>query len=178
MISARTKAVCRMARSGGRGAFGVAALVAAACLGPALANEPGHGMEGAHKHPEANLEQEMAPMGSGRIPTPEGVSIAIVKPEGAAHVDPGAPLTVSVATEGFDVSIDHWHLYVDDELQAMVGGGRTEYSLDTSGIPEGAHELSVTISNVRHEEYDMEDVMTIIIGGNGSAPEGARTADQ
>lgn len=91
-----------------------------------------------------------------RIPTPEGMAIAIVKPEAGAQFEAGKPIRVEVDAKGLDAAGDHWHLYLDGELQAMVGGGRTAYELQTSGVEPGKHELTVTISNSSHEEYDTE----------------------
>lgn len=100
-------------------------------------------------------------MGIERLPTPKGMSIALVKPDNDTKVKIKEPLTVTVKTEGMDTASDHWHIYIDDEMAAMVGAGRTEYQLDTKDISPGPHKLSVAISNGEHKEYDQVDSRNI-----------------
>lgn len=132
-----------------------ATLLFASLLAAGTAIAADTGMAHEHRHDHAAMAE---PSG---IPTPEGMSIRIVAPADGAMVTTDAPLTVQVSTEGMDASGDHWHLYVDGELQAMVGGGRTDYALDTSALESGNHELKVTISNASHDEYDTRSVLTI-----------------
>ncbi len=104
---------------------------------------------------------DMADMEKNRISAPEGVGIQIVElPE---VTRPDSALMIKVETEGLNMSHDHWHLYVDGELQAMVGGGRTSYEFTPSALNPGEHVISVTVSNSSHEEYDIEDKRTIRI---------------
>ncbi len=96
--------------------------------------------------------------------TPSGLSINFLKPPEATRIQAGESYTVEVATEGFNTSGDHWHLYLDGELRAMVGAGRTSYLLTLpEDIAIGEHELKVTISNSDHEEYDLADYRTIVV---------------
>lgn len=129
-----------------------ATLLFGSLLAAGTASAADTGMAQEHHHDHAAMAE---PSG---IPTPEGMSIQIVAPDDGATVSTDAPLTVQVSTQGMDASGDHWHLYVDGELQAMVGGGRTDYALDTSILEAGEHELKVTISNSSHDEYDLAAV--------------------
>lgn len=132
-----------------------ATLLFGSLLAAGTATAADTGMAHEHHHDHAAMDS------AGGVPTPEGMSIRIVAPADGATVATDAPLTVQVSTEGMDASGDHWHLYVDGELQAMVGGGRTDYALDTSALESGDHELKVTISNASHDEYDTRSVLTI-----------------
>lgn len=110
-----------------------------------------------------------------RVPAPEGMAIQIVQPESAARFAVGNPIMVEVRTQGLDASGDHWHVYCDGELEAMVGGGRTVYELSLSGKEPGEHELEVTVSNAKHQEYDINDRVTIVVGPPSSGAAGSTT---
>ena len=101
---------------------------------------------------------------SHHLPTPDGLSIRIIKPEPRSQWAAGQTHQVQVKTQGFDTAGDHWHLYLDGQLKAMVGGGRTEYQLRLpEDLPEGVHEIKVTISNSSHKEYDLVDRRLIVV---------------
>ncbi|TJY64787.1 hypothetical protein E4T66_00645 [Sinimarinibacterium sp. CAU 1509] len=99
-----------------------------------------------------------------RVPTPAGMSIMVTQPADGAQLDADAAILVQVETTGMDASGDHWHLYVDGELVAMVGGGRTKYQIEPATLAPGRHELKVTISNASHHEYAVEQRLTVSIG--------------
>lgn len=92
-----------------------------------------------------------------RISAPEGMKIQIIEPPEDAKFGADDRIMIKVETEGFNTSHDHWHIYLDGELQAMVGAGRTSYELMPSALSSGEHVISVTVSNGSHEEYDIED---------------------
>lgn len=125
---------------------GVAAMMAAVIPTGAMA-ESSHGTmdHGASEH------------STDLVPTPEGMAIAIVEPADHTIVESGGNLVVEVETSGMDISGDHWHLYVDGEMIAMVGAGRAEYELELDDIGSGMHSLEVRISNAQHKEYDTVD---------------------
>jgi hypothetical protein len=110
---------------------------------------------------------------AGRVSTPPGVSIRLLSPQDGATFEMGKPIQVKVRAEGLKASGNHWHLYVDGELEAMVGGGRTDYEL--SGKEPGEHELEVTMSNANHQEYDIDDRVTIVLGPPSSGAAGSTT---
>lgn len=108
---------------------------------------------------------------TGRVPAPEGMTIEILEPGAEAVFAPGATVPVQVRAEGMSVSGDHWHLYLDGELQAMVGAGRMAYELVLPETLEaGEHELKVTISNARHQEYDLAATRTIRVEASDRSP--------
>ncbi|ORE86846.1 hypothetical protein ATO7_07397 [Oceanococcus atlanticus] len=98
------------------------------------------------------------------IRAPEGLSIEILKPTTLSRWTAGQKYTIEVKTSGLDTAGDHWHLYLDGQLKAMVGGGRTRYQLTVpADIEPGHHEIKVTISNAAHEEYDLADLRKVEI---------------
>lgn len=125
--------------------------------GVASAQEAGD----AHAHHHMHADDDAA---AGRVPTPDGMSIAVIAPVDGAQFDATATIAVEVKTAGMDVSGDHWHLYADDELLAMVGGGRTQYDIAPGTLAPGHHALKVTISNASHHEYAVEQRLSIQIG--------------
>lgn len=136
----------------------VAAVPAAQTERPA-AEDP----HAAHQH----AESAAAP--AGGVAAPEGMTIEIVEPGTDAQVEAGGSVPVRIRANGMSVSGDHWHLYLDGELQAMVGAGRTEYELVLpDDLQPGDHEIKVTISNSSHEEYDLAALRTIKV--QASAP--------
>lgn len=101
---------------------------------------------------------------SDHLPTPEGLSLRIIKPEPRSQWTAGQTHQVQVETLGFDTAGDHWHLYLNGQLKAMVGGGRTAYQLRLpEDLAEGEHEIKVTISNASHKEYDLVDRRLILV---------------
>lgn len=111
-----------------------------------------------HRHAQGHAED-----GDTRPAAPAGMAIEIESPVDGATFPAGEPVPVRVRTAGMSPSGDHWHLYVDGELQAMVGAGRVSYELSAAAMLPGTHELRVTISNLSHEEYDIEHGLTIRI---------------
>ncbi|MGB0955451.1 MAG: hypothetical protein ACPGZP_05555 [Panacagrimonas sp.] len=137
--------------------------------GPVRAAQEGEHQHGAHHdHNDAG--------DASLVPTPEGMMIEIVEPGDEAVFAAGATVPVKVRTQGMNAAGDHWHLYVDGELQAMVGAGRTAYELE---LPEtldtGEHELKVTISNATHQEYDLISVRAIQVKASDDAPPASAT---
>lgn len=127
------------------------------------AQEPGH-QHGAHHDDTGGSD-------TGGVPAPEGMTIEILEPGAEAVFAAGATVPVQVRASGMSASGDHWHLYLDGALQAMVGAGRTAYELVLPETLEaGEHELKVTISNARHEEYDLVAVRTIRVEASDEAP--------
>jgi len=98
-----------------------------------------------------------------RISAPEGMKIQIIEPPEDAKFSADDRIMIKVEGGGWNTSHDHWHLYLDGELQAMVGGGRTSYELMPSALSSGEHVISVTVSNSSHEEYDIGDKRMIWI---------------
>lgn len=94
----------------------------------------------------------------------ENLSIEIVEPVADTPAKAGSTVVVAIESEGMDIAGDHWHLYLDGTLQAMVGGGRTRYELSLSkDLSPGPHELKVTISDASHKEFDQASVQTITV---------------
>lgn len=109
------------------------------------------------------------------VSPPQGMTIEIAEPGAEAVFAPGATVPVQVRAEGMSVSGDHWHLYLDGELQAMVGAGRMAYELVLPETLEaGEHELKVTISNARHQEYDLAATRTIRVQASDGSPSASR----
>jgi len=134
--------------------------------GHAHGDQSDHGNHGdhvdGHSH-ETHDEAAENPEEIHRIAAPDGMSIEFTGPQMHKHITAGDPLKVTVKTEGMDNSGDHWHIYVDDELAAMVGAGRSEYILETEDLDPGEHTLLVTISNGNHEEYNITDQRMIMV---------------
>lgn len=125
-------------------------VIAMGISGSALSNP-------SHQHHAADTH-------SNYLPTPEGLSIRIIVPEQHSQWTAGNTYLVQVETQGFDTAGDHWHLYLNGQLKAMVGGGRTEYQLRLpEDLAEGEHEIKVTISNSSHKEYDLVDRRLILV---------------
>nr|BBD50154.1 hypothetical protein [Haliea sp. ETY-M] len=99
-----------------------------------------------------------------RLATPEGMTIAITSPADGARFAVDDPVRIEVSYDGFDVAGDHWHLYVNGQMYAMVGAGRTAYEIGPGVLSTGEQTISVTISNAAHEEYELEPTRTIIVG--------------
>lgn len=147
----------RWVRHAGRGLILASPMYCGAVLAAETPPAAKDSHAGHHQH-----GQRAATSSGSVVAAPEGMMIEIVEPATEGPVEAGSTLPVRIRAEGMSASGDHWHIYLNGELQAMVGAGKTEYEL---AVPEdlepGEHEIKVTISNASHQEYDLAAVRTI-----------------
>lgn len=109
----------------------------------------------------AKKEHDHAP---ALIPN-QGAVVRIVSPQDGAMIEPGQEVKVEIETDNFEVGQNgnHWHVLVDGRSPRMIMGAMTETMLPD--LEPGRHEISVRLSNGKHEELLEGAAVAVTVAG-------------
>ncbi len=97
-----------------------------------------------------------------RVPN-DGAVINIISPADGASFASGEDIVIEVEVENFDLTAEgnHWHLYVDGSVLAMVSAGITKNVIHD--LEPGEHKIEVYLGLPTHEELEDGASITITV---------------